>query len=171
MREYTHWQTAISNIPYAAMTLLGAAVIAISFPGSTWALAGAAGFVLYGILGTVWFLLFICPYCTYYATRGCPCGYGIPAARLAPKGDRECFAAKFRRHIAVVFPLWIAPLVCAGIALTRGRSTLLLVLLAAYAVDAYLILPLVSKRHSCGDCPQRDTCPWMAPRARRGCEK
>ena len=162
MRTYSNVQTAIANVPYALMVLSGAATIAWSFHLAAGAVAGAVAYALYGIGGTLWVMVFICPYCAYYETRGCPCGYGTIAARLAPKGDRECFAAKFRRHIGVIFPLWIVPAVCGGTALWRGGAHgALPALLAVFAVDAFVILPLVSRRHSCAECPQKDTCPWM----------
>ena len=164
MRVYTANQTIIANLPYAAMLLIGAATIAAAFGFSAAALAGAAGYVAYGVAGTLWVMIFICPYCAYYATRSCPCGYGLAAARLARKGDRECFAAKFRRHIPVIFALWAVPMVCGGIALWHSFSWQVAGLMAAFAIDAYVILPLLSKRHSCAECPQRDECPWMARR-------
>ena len=83
MKEYSRLQTTIANIPYAAMALLGAATIACGFTYSPWALASAGGYVAYAIAGTVWTMVFICPYCAYYATRGCPCGYGTISARLS----------------------------------------------------------------------------------------
>ena len=161
MKEYSRLQTTIANIPYAAMALLGAATIACGFTYSPWALASAGGYVAYAIAGTVWTMVFICPYCAYYATRGCPCGYGTISARLVRKGERDCFPEKFRRHIPVIVPLWLIPVVAGGVALWVSFSWWLTGLVAAFAINAYVILPLVSKKHSCTECPQKDTCPWM----------
>jgi hypothetical protein len=162
MREYSNRETAAANLPYAAMILLGAATIALSFPRSPWALAGALVYAAAGLAGAVWIMIFVCPYCAYFDTRGCPCGYGTVAARLARKGDRECFTQKFKRHIPVIVPLWIVPGVVGGAALAQSFGWRLLLLVLVFAVNSFVILPWLSKRHSCGDCPQRAGCPWMA---------
>ena len=31
-----------------------------------------------------------------------------------------------------------------------------------FVVNSCVVLPLLAKRHNCGDCPQREGCPWMA---------
>jgi hypothetical protein len=162
MREYTKWQTTVANLPYAAMLLLGGATIASAFQGPALVWGAGAAYVAYGLAGAVWIMVFVCPYCAYYNTRTCPCGYGVMAARLVGKGARECFAEKFRRHIPVIVPLWLIPVVCGGIALWRHYSGWMVVLVAAFAVNSYVILPLVSKRHGCKECPQKEGCPWMA---------
>jgi hypothetical protein len=100
MREYTRNQTLIANLPYAAMVALGMITIVTGLGFSAATLAGAAGYLVYGIAGAVWIMVFVCRYCDYHGTRGCPCGYG-----------------------------------------------------------------LVSRRHSCSECPQKDGCPWMAKRS------
>ena len=30
-----------------------------------------------------------------------------------------------------------------------------------FAVDAFVVLPLLSVKHGCKGCPQKDVCPWM----------
>jgi len=162
MREYTTRQTIIANLPYAVMLLLGSVTIASAFGRSTWAWTGAVAYVAYGIAGAVWIMVFVCPYCGYYDTRSCPCGYGLLAVRLARKGSHECFAEKFRRHIPVIVPLWLIPVVCGSIALWRAFSWPMVLLLSAFVVNSYVILPLVSRRHGCKECPQKEGCPWMA---------
>jgi len=166
MREYTRLQTIIANIPYAAMVLLGAATIASGFGFSPWALAGGGAYLAYGIAGAFWIMIFVCPYCAYHATRGCPCGYGTVSARLVKKGVTEgkndCFPAKFKRHIPVIVPLWLIPVVCGAPALWHSPSWWHIGLISAFAIDSYIVLPLLSRKHSCADCPQRDDCPWMA---------
>jgi hypothetical protein len=162
MREYTDTQTLTANLPYAAMVVMGSIIIASSYRFSAGALAGAFAFLAYGIAGAVWVMVFICRHCDFYGTRGCPCGYGMWAAKLVRKAERECFATKFKRHIPVIVPLWLIPPACGGMALWRGYSNSLAVLLALFALDAFVLLPLVSRRHSCTECPQKDGCPWMA---------
>jgi len=73
----------------------------------------------------------------------------------------DCFDEKFKRHIPVIVPLWFIPVVVGVIALIGAFSVRLLVLLIVFAVDAFVLLPLLSTKHSCKECPQRDTCPWM----------
>jgi hypothetical protein len=172
MREYSPSETLIANLPYAGMLLLGAITIAASYAFSAWALLCAGGYLVYGILGALWIMIFVCPYCGYYATRTCPCGYGMVAARIAARGDRTCFAEKFRRHIPVIVPLWIVPVACGGLALRHSFSGWLAGLIAAFVVESWVILPLASKQHGCADCPQKDACPWMGSgrRPSRACD-
>ncbi|MCX8155370.1 MAG: hypothetical protein N3J91_02755 [Verrucomicrobiae bacterium] len=161
MRLYTTTETFLANLPYAIMVLTGGALLAVGFGGGPWAWVGAAAYALYGLGGSLWTMIFICPYCAYYATRGCPCGYGMVAARLVPKAERECFAEKFRKHIPVLVPLWLIPAAVGGWLLWRQFDATLAVLLAVFVVDAFVLLPLFSRRHGCSKCPQRETCPWM----------
>jgi hypothetical protein len=161
MREYTRLQTIVANLPYVTMVLSGAAIIALGFDFRPWSLAGAAGYAAYGAAGMLWIMVFMCPFCAYYGNRGCPCGYGVISARIVKKGDRNCFSEKFRRHIPVIVPLWFIPVVCGGVALCHFFSWALVGLVALFIVNSYIILPLVSKKHSCADCPQKDECPWM----------
>ena len=163
MRQYTAPQTLLANLPYAAMVALGTALIAWAFDFSTGSLVAAAGYLAYGFAGAVWIMVFVCPYCAYYGNRGCPCGYGIVSARLVRNGEQECFAKKFKRHIPVIVPLWLIPVACGAVALSQRYSPGLVGLAAAFAVNAFIILPLLSRRHSCSECPQKDDCPWMAP--------
>lgn len=162
MRAYTRTETLVANLPYAAMLLLGAWTIAVSLGASPAAVAAAVGYVVYGVAGSIWIMVFVCPCCHYHGSAGCPCGYGLLAAKLVPKGPLECFSRKFKRHIPVIVPLWFIPPICAAIALRGGLSRTLVGLLAAFAVNSFIILPLVSRRHSCHECPQKDDCPWMA---------
>ena len=162
MREYTRAQTVVANLPYTAMVVMGAVLIARAFDYSSWALVGAGGYLAYGITGALWIMVFICPYCSYYDTRGCPCGYGVLSARFVRKGEQECFAQKFKRHIPVVVPLWLIPVGCGAWALSREYASGLVGLVAAFVVNSYVLLPLVSRRHGCSECPQKEGCPWMA---------
>ena len=75
----------------------------------------------------------------------------------------DMFAKKFKRHIPVIVPLWLIPVACGAVALSQRYSPGLVGLAAAFAVNAFIILPLLSRRHSCSECPQKDDCPWMAP--------
>lgn len=162
MRKYTNLETTAANLPYAAMILLGTATLSLGFHFAPWAIAAAGAYFAWGLGGVLWIMIFVCPYCAYFGTRGCPCGYGTVAAKLANKGDRECFTQKFKRHIPVIVPLWLIPPVAGVTALTRSYDGWLLGLVVAFAINSFVLLPLLAKRHSCGDCPQRDGCPWMS---------
>jgi hypothetical protein len=165
MPEDTKSETIVANLPYVAMILMGAGIIAFSFGVTPWALGGAVGYLAYGVAGVFWIMLFMCPYCAYFASRGCPCGYGMVSARFVRKADRLNFAAKFKRHIPVIVPLWLIPPACGSIGLFHSFSWWLLGLFSAFAINSYVVLPLVAMRRSCADCPQRDDCPWMSNRA------
>jgi len=161
MRTYSHAEEAVDNLPYALMALLGAAVIVVAARFSAWGWAAAAGYAAYAVLGAVWIMAFVCPYCAFFATRSCPCGYGQVAARFRRKSSVECFATQFRKHIPVIVPLWVAPVAVGVVSACRSFSWLLMGLVIAFVADAWVVLPLVSRRHGCSECPQRDGCPWM----------
>jgi len=161
MHEYSKLRTVIANLPYLVMILMGVATIADGFSFSRWAWIGAGAYLAYGVAGAFWIMIFMCPYCAYYGTRGCPCGYGMISAMLVRKGSRNCFSEKFRRHIPVIVPLWLIPVVCGGMALRNSFSWWLAGLLFAFVIHSFVVLPLFSKRHGCADCPQKDDCPWM----------
>ena len=165
MRQYTAGQTVLANLPYAAMVAVGAATIAMAFGLSAWSIAGGVLYVLYGVGGAFWIMVFVCPYCAYYATKACPCGYGSISARFAGRGDRECFPEKFRRHIPVIVPLWLIPVACGVVGMWLAFSWWLLALTCIFAIDAYVVLPLVSRKNCCAECPQVDACPWMGSKA------
>jgi len=162
MHSYTNQEIVRANLPYAAMIMLGAATIALGYHFSVGSIWGALAYFAYGFGGALWIMAFVCPYCAHFGARTCPCGYGAVAARLVKKGDRECFPQKFKRHIPVIVPLWIIPPALGVAALVRSFNWLLLVLVCLFAVNAFIILPLVSKRDSCGGCPQREICPWTS---------
>jgi len=161
MRTYSHFQELTDNIPYILMVGLGSALIALGpYPG-TWQYAGAGAYALYGALGALWIMLFVCPYCAFFDTRSCPCGYGQIAVLLRHKAEVECFSTQFKKHIPVIVPLWLIPPGLGGYWLYLDFSWTVLGVMIAFAVDAFLILPLVSTKHGCAECPQRGTCPWM----------
>ncbi len=156
-----HVQELLDNLPYLVMILLGAAVFWASIDAGVWRWLAGGLYLAYGVAGVLWVMLFICPYCHFYDTRLCPCGYGQIAAKLRARKDGERFAAQFRKHIPVIVPLWFAPVVAGGIPLFREFSWVLLALLLVFVVNSFVILPLVSRKYGCADCPQKEGCPWM----------
>ena len=158
---YSRCQVLIDNLPYAALVLLGAAIFAAGISSASWRWIVAALFVLYGVGGAAWIMVFVCPYCHFHGTRGCPCGYGQIAARIRPKRDAALFPRKFRRHIPVLIPLFMLPALAGIVFLARGFTAGMLALTVVYAADAFVLLPLVSRKYGCAHCPQKDACPWM----------
>ncbi len=161
MREYTTSETILANIPYAVMVLIGTMIIAYAYGLTTLAFTAAIGYLIYGAIGALWIIIFVCPFCAFYATKGCPCGYGMISVKIVKKSSRNCFPEKFSRHIPVIVPLWLIPVVCGGIALWISFSWRLAGLVSVFIIESWIILPIVSVKHGCVDCPQKDSCPWM----------
>jgi hypothetical protein len=164
VREYTRLETFVNNLPYILMIGGGAALVWLAL--DSWA-AGAA-YAVYGAAGAAWIMLFVCPYCAYYDSRACPCGYGKISAGLRAEGPRKCFSDKFRKHIPVIVPLWLIPVGVAGVRLGRSFSWDLLIYAVLFAAHSFVVLPLVSTRHGCTECPQRNECPWMGKGGEHG---
>lgn len=163
-QEYSRAQQLVNNLPYIAMTLLGSAVFIVGFENPVWGWIAGCAYLIYGAVGALWIMIFVCPYCDRYGTMCCPCGYARIAMRLRPLKDTSRFREKFRRHIPVIVPLWLIPVVAGVVFAVRGFSWSFLVLLIVFALDAFVVLPLFSTRHGCTDCPQKDSCPWMGHR-------
>jgi hypothetical protein len=160
-QDHSRLSAVVENLPYAVMILLGASVIGVALRPSLLTWIAAAAYVAYGMLGSLWIILFLCPHCPSFGERSCPCGYGTIAARLRPRGDARLFAAKFTQHIPVIVPLWLIPLVVGAVPMLNAFSWPLAILLGLFVLDAFLILPALSKGHGCKECPQREACPWM----------
>jgi hypothetical protein len=157
----SHWQVFVDNLPYAAMIILGAAIFLMGMESGFWRWLLAGMYLAYGLAGAFWIMLFICPYCHFYDTRLCPCGYGIVAAKLRSKKDNATFPQQFKKHIPVVVPLWFIPLIAGVIFLFSDFSWILLGVLIAFVVNSHLFLPLLARQYGCASCPQKETCPWM----------
>ncbi|HEY4760960.1 MAG TPA: hypothetical protein VIH42_10310 [Thermoguttaceae bacterium] len=156
------WQVFVDNLPYIAMILLGSAIFGVGFEREFWRWLWAGLYFSYGVAGALWIIVFVCPYCHFYDTRLCPCGYGLIAAKFRSKKEGAEFAQQFKKHIPAIVPLWFIPLIMGVIMLLGAFSWILLGLLLAFAINSYVILPLVSRRYGCASCPQKETCPWMA---------
>jgi hypothetical protein len=166
-RAYTHIEELADNVPYLLMGLCGSAILLGGVGPSLLGWLAAGSYLVYTAAGAFWIIAFVCPYCHYYGTRACPCGYGQVSARLVTKRPENRFAGQFRKHIPVIVPLWLIPVV-SGIAFyLRGRSQMILALLIVFAVDAFVLLPLVSRLYGCGHCPQKTNCPWMVGKGER----
>jgi hypothetical protein len=160
-RVYSPLQTVAHNLPYGMMAALGAGVFLAGLGTTPWGWGIGGLYALYCAVGAMWIMVFVCPYCQFYGTRSCPCGYGWIAARLRAKSAENSFARQFRRHIPAIVPLWFIPPVAAAVFMIRDFSVGTAGLAALFAVDAFLVLPLVSRRYGCAHCPQKGDCPWM----------
>ena len=158
---YSHVREFVANVPYLLMLMLGAAIIFLTTTEGLLRWLAALGYVLYGLAGSLWIIAFVCPFCHFYDTRQCPCGYGQFAPKFAARQDGGRFAEKFRRHIPVIVPLWLIPPAAGAWTLISHFSIPPLLILIAFLVNSYAILPLLSKRHCCASCPQKTDCPWM----------
>lgn len=160
LHEYSHAQELVNNLPYIAMTVLGAAIFIVGFENPVWGWIAAIAYVTYGVAGAFWIMIFLCPYCPRWNAT-CPCGYGRIAAKLREKKEDDRFKEKFKKHIPVIVPLWFIPILFGVGLVVRSFSWPLLILLAVFALDAFVVLPLFSTKHGCTNCPQRNSCPWM----------
>jgi len=160
-QEYTHAQELIDNLPYIVMAIVGSSILALGFGFSFlgWILGGL--YIIYVMAGTFWIIIFVCPYCQYYDTRACPCGYGQIAVKLRPKSDENRFMEKFNKHIPVIVPLWIIPIIAGAYFLVIDFNLLMLILLIIFGLNSFIVLPFLSRKYGCAHCPQKDDCPWM----------
>ena len=160
-KEYTTLQVFIDNLPYMFMVLLGSAICLLGFKFSLPGIGLGAAYFIYGIIGALWIIIFVCPYCQYFNTRSCPCGYGVIAAKFRNKSHENRFAEKFKKHIPVIVPLWIIPLAAGIIFLTLDFNRLMIILTVAFVLNSFVVLPLTARIYGCGHCPQKEDCPWM----------
>ncbi|MCK5559898.1 MAG: hypothetical protein KAJ51_04870 [Thermoplasmata archaeon] len=159
--EYTHAQEFIDNLPYIVMTIVGGIILIFGFEFSSWGWVFGGLYLSYSVIGAFWIIIFVCPYCQYYATRACPCGYGQIAVKLRPKSDENRFKEKFNKHIPIIVPLWIIPLIAGVIFIIINFTLLMLFLIIIFGINSFVILPLLSRKYGCAHCPQKDDCPWM----------
>ena len=48
-----------------------------------------------------------------------------------------------------------------GLDIYRFFSWMTFGLVLVFIIESWIILPIVSKKHGCIECPQKDQCPWM----------
>ncbi len=134
------WVVFLDNAPTGAMFALGAVLM--------WQLGWVvgAGYLAYCMLAIVAFWGRICPWCHHFATRACPCGYGVVAPRA---------------NIGVMFPCFFVPPIAGAVQVWSGPTRSLVVILVAFCLIAFAAIPLISKLVGCRGCAIRDQCPWM----------
>jgi hypothetical protein len=176
--HYSHARELAHNLPYLAMAVLGGILAYRVFGGGAPGAIATASWVAYFVFATLWFIVLVCPHCAYHGTRDCPCGYGQISAMLRARSGSLGFARAFRLNLPVMIVMWLVPPALGGLAIyerlaasgfvIEGVDWLTAGLVAAFALDAFVILPLVSRLEGCADCPQRDACPWMGKKGKCG---
>ncbi len=146
----------LHNLPTFSTYILGA--IIMLFLG--WALFII--YILYTIFSTLWFMKFICAYCPHYDSPKCPSGYSEFASKLFKKGESRKFNSMFKKHIGVVFPSWILPVLAGIYMLFFEFSITILVLFIAFIIMGFIMLPFITKRYGCEECDLKESCPRMA---------
>jgi hypothetical protein len=153
--EYTDTQILIHNIPLLSMYVLG--VVIVSIFSLFWGIL----FIVYIIISNILFMIWICKYCPHYGTRTSVCGYGLVTKKLTKRKSPREFNKAFKRYIAVLFPDWFAPLFVGIYLLTIEFDWILLILVVAFTLIAFVGVLYVSKSDSCDTCKLRKNCPWM----------
>ena len=161
--KYSALHVWLDNIPYIVMILLGAVIIYLAHN-----ILLALLFVAYGAAGVLWFIYLICPFCHYYGSKACPCGYGVLSAKVMKKKDDSKFNKVFKRNVLAIVPLWILPVAAGVYSLINLFSGLILILVIIFIVDSCVILPWISRKYGCVDCPNKEECFWMASKGSKG---
>lgn len=148
------WLVAVDNLPTVVMFLLGGVLLYLVW----WPYAAA--YLAYAFGSIVLFWAIICPYCTHFGTRACPCGYGVMAPILfkRKKGD---FTAIFRRNLTIMYPNWMVPFVGGGYLLWSSFSWTIAGVFVAFCIIGFALIPAISKYVGCAGCEVQDECPWV----------
>ena len=163
MREDSWLRVTLNNLPYILMLLLGSWLLVAGLQPSAWGWVASVAYLIYGIFGTFWIMVFMCPHCALHGSWKCPC-YGRLSALFVDKAPVPAFHENFRKHIPVIVPLWFVPPIIGIAMLIKHFSWGLLIVLGLFSLVGFVILPLASRGYSCRQCPQHDDCPWMKHR-------
>lgn len=117
------------------------------------------GYFIYCLISVViiWFL--VCPFCYYYG-KVCPCGYGKIAPFVVKKGDRKKFQKQFKYLVLFSIFSFSLPVIGGLLMLLMHYTLLLLIEIAIFAIMAFVVIPMQSKKISCKHCKQKSECPW-----------
>ncbi len=145
----------VDNIPYAAMTILGAWVLL----SVHWTAAVLE--VVAAILGPLYMMRVVCPNCLLYGSVHCTSGYGLVSSIIAARGDPDRFKEVFSAHVWSVVPMWFLPVAGMVYLFIVGADLPVLVFVLFFAI-AFVGIPLKSRYVTCPKCPKRADCPWGA---------
>ncbi|MBN2389673.1 MAG: alpha/beta hydrolase [Anaerolineae bacterium] len=149
----------IEDLPTFATFILGAAIFFLASPRAGWLYALI--YLAYCAFALTWFMRFICSHCLNAYNAGCPSLFGGIASRLFKQRPPEAYAESFKHNIAILYPCWFVPPIVALYQLVTAYSVPMLIALIAFALIAFVVLPLLSKGHSCTNCAMAAECPRM----------
>jgi hypothetical protein len=150
----------MENVPYAIMILLGMTVFlfGLDFSSTAWVLAALYG--LYAVIGVMWIIVFVCPFCHNFGS-GCFSGHGQISAKFMKKKDEGKFREEFKRNIPVIILIYIIPVICGVAFLFLSFSVVVLIFVALFALNTFVLSPRISMKYACSRCSIRKDCPWM----------
>ncbi len=151
--QMTTWDILRENALQIIMYIIGAVITALI----AWPLAVL--YVAYSLFSNALYMAWVCPYCGHYALGTCPAGFHILSARRFKPKPGTTFRREFRRNLYIMIPGWFVPPLAGLYLLISGFSWTVLVLLVAFCVVGFWLLPETSKKHCEGcqtvDCPRR----------------
>jgi hypothetical protein len=147
------------NLPYVVMIIIGVAIFLLGFgiPFVGW--LSATLYAAYGVIGALWIIVFVCPYCPNFGS-GCFSGHGQISKMFMPKKDESKFVKKFKGNIPAIIPIYAIPTIAGLIFFGLSLSYVMLLRVIAFAVNSYYIAPLISGKVACANCSVREECPW-----------
>jgi hypothetical protein len=154
------WPIVRDNAKMVAMYTLGTVLVA----GVWW--PGGVIYLGYCAFSLWLFIRLICPYCKRYHAASCRSGYHV-LARFYPPADTAQFTRRFKRHVVWLYPVWFVPPVAAAYRLIIAFSWWTIVLLVAFGLVSFVLLPYVSHQYSCKTCENIENCPIRLGRSRR----
>jgi hypothetical protein len=152
MSRVSPWSIVVDNAKMAALYTLGVLLVA-----GVWWPSGAL-YVAYCFLSLWLYIRLICPSCLRYHAASCLSGYHIFSRLYAP-ADTAGFARRFKRHVVWLYPVWFVPPAAAVYQLIIAFSWWTVALLAAFCLVSFLIVPYISRQHSCKTCENLGNCP------------
>jgi len=112
------------------------------------------------LAGNLWFVMRVCPHCTYHGRSDGPSVYCVLSTHLAGKGEPQYFARRFRQNVGISAFNWALPVIGGAIALRPLHDrTYGLVMLAVFVFIAFLLVPMAAKPN-CERCLNREACPY-----------
>jgi len=124
--------------------------------GWIWSVA----YIIIVLAGNLWFVMRVCPHCTYHGRSDGPSVYCVLSTHLAGKGEPQYFARRFRQNVGISAFNWALPVIGGAIALRPLHDrTYGLVMLAVFVFIAFLLVPMAAKPN-CERCLNREACPY-----------
>ena len=102
-------------------------------------------YLAYSLYSNILYMAWICPYCGHYALGTCAAGFDILSRKRFKPQPGKTFGSEFRRKSWVLYPGWFLPPIAGLYLLVFQFSWVGLALLAIFCVDAFWLLPEVSK--------------------------